>query len=293
MTLLEMFRSRRRSAGPAVPAEESTRPRFVLDVEMRTDVGCVRESNEDSVSIRHDHNAGSGDRALIVVADGMGGHNAGEVASATAVKIVEAAYPTMNQHPAESLKRALEEANAAIHRQASERPSMSGMGTTCTALLLQGEHAYAAHVGDSRLYLIRNGSIYLMTEDHSAVMELVKAGHIMLEEGRHHPDKNVVTRSLGGREQVEVSTWPQPLRVMSNDRFLVCSDGLYDQVEDHEMCETVRSQSTGDACQQLTNLARERGGPDNITIAIVAVRPVEETLPSQEPATREVEVSTR
>jgi protein phosphatase len=260
---------------------------------MRTDVGCVRESNEDSGSIRHDHNAGSGDRALIVVADGMGGHNAGEVASATAVKVVEAAYPLMNQHPAENLKRALEEANDAIHRQAAERPSMSGMGTTCTALLVQGEHAYSAHVGDSRLYLIRNGSIYLMTEDHSAVMELVKAGQITLEEGRHHPDKNVVTRSLGGREQVEVSTWPQPLRVMPNDRFLLCSDGLYDQVEDNEMYETVRSQSTGDACQRLVNLARERGGPDNITIAIVAVRPVDETFDSKAPATRQVEISRR
>jgi protein phosphatase len=242
---------------------------------MLTDVGCVRDHNEDCVSLLRELADGRPDRTLVIVADGMGGHNAGEVASALAVRLVEAAYPEMRIQPAENLKHALEHANAAIHKQALDHEEMRGMGTTCTALLLQDGYGYSAHVGDSRLYLIRNREIYLMSEDHSAVMELVTAGALTLEQARQHPDKNVITRSLGGKEHVEVSTWPHPLHLLADDRFLLCSDGMYDQIEDEEICWLVSSQSPANACRQLVDIARQRGGGDNISVAVVALRPVD------------------
>jgi len=252
------------------PAEKVDGKPLEVDAEMLTDVGCVRDSNEDNGRIFRHQTNGYVSGVLAVVADGMGGHAAGEVASAKAVEVLEKAYPGMqNTDPGGRLRRALEEANAAIHDQANREAEKRGMGTTCTALLLQDGYAYSAHVGDSRLYLIRNGTIYLMTEDHSAVMELVKSGALTLGEARHHPDKNVITRSLGSREKVEVSVWPEPLRVYAGDRFILCSDGLYDQVEDDEICATTLSNRLGESCEKLVQLARERGGPDNITVAVV------------------------
>jgi len=256
---------------PTRPVEKApTAPPLKVDAELLSDVGCVRDSNEDNGRIFRHQTNGYVSGVLAVVADGMGGHAAGEVASARAVEVLEQAYPAMQEsNPGQRLRQALEDANAAIHNQANRETEKRGMGTTCTALLLQDGYAYSAHVGDSRLYLIRNGAIYLMTEDHSAVMELVKSGDLTLSEARHHPDKNVITRSLGSRDKVEVSVWPEPLRVYAGDRFILCSDGLYDEVEDDEMCATALPNRPAEICAQLVKLARERGGPDNITIAVV------------------------
>jgi protein phosphatase len=212
-----------------------------------------------------------------VVADGMGGHNAGEVASAAAVKTLENSFAKMRTEPAEHLKNAFLDANASIHKQSLEEDSMRGMGTTCTALLLQDGLGYSAHVGDSRLYLIRNGGIYQLSEDHSAVMELVTLGEITMEQARHHPDKNVITRSIGGREQVEVSTWAEPMRLRAGDRFLLCSDGMYDYIEDEEIRRVATAESPLNACRQLVDIARERGGGDNISVVIVELRPLDNT----------------
>lgn len=209
---------------------------------------------------------------LVLVADGMGGHNAGEIASATAISVIEAAYEQMHAEPAAQLKEALENANATIHRKSTRNVETRGMGTTCTALLLQDGFAYSAHVGDSRLYLIRNQAIYLMSEDHSAVMDLVKTGELTLQEARHHPDKNLVTRSLGTHPEVEVSGWPAPLPLQPGDHFLLCSDGLYDQVEDDEMCAIVLPRKAADACEELVRKAKERGAPDNVTVAVVGLQ---------------------
>ena len=274
MSLLGLFRSKPAPAATAAPPAASVHVSYTVDAEILTDVGCVRDHNEDCISILCERDGNRGDRALVVVADGMGGHNAGEVASAIAVQQVEAAYSEMRTEPSENLKHALEHANAIIHKQSEDNKEMSGMGTTCTALLLQDGYGFSAHVGDSRLYLIRKRGIFLMSEDHSAVMELVTAGTLTLEQARQHPDKNVITRSLGGREQVEVSTWPHPLPLLAEDRFLLCSDGMYDQIEDEEICGIVSSQSPADACRQLVDIARQRGGGDNISVAVVALRPV-------------------
>lgn len=271
---------------------QSPAPAFELDANMLSDVGCARANNEDSGSIVRDSSSNQGSRLLVVVADGMGGHNAGEIASSTAISVIEAAYGRMQAEPAIQLKEALENANLTIHRKSTRNAETDGMGTTCTALLLQDGYAYSAHVGDSRMYLIRNDAIYLMTEDHSAVMELVKTGKLTLEEARHHPDKNLVTRCLGTRPQVEVSSWPEPLPLHPGDHFLLCSDGLYDQVEDDEILAIVPPRTAAAACEELVRVAKERGAPDNVTVAVVGLQPVARTPSTPSPVTRQIEVHT-
>jgi protein phosphatase len=277
MSFFDHFHSKTAPAATLQPPDEPAAPGFLIEAEVLSDVGCVRDHNEDCVSILHERNNSRGDRALVVVADGMGGHNAGEVASAAAVKTLENSFAKMRTEPAEHLKNAFLDANASIHKQSLEEDSMRGMGTTCTALLLQDGLGYSAHVGDSRLYLIRNGGIYQLSEDHSAVMELVTLGEITMEQARHHPDKNVITRSIGGREQVEVSTWAEPMRLRAGDRFLLCSDGMYDYIEDEEIRRVATAESPLNACRQLVDIARERGGGDNISVVIVELRPLDNT----------------
>ena len=148
------------------------------------------------------------------------------------------------------------------------------MGTTCTALLLQDGWAYSAHVGDSRTYLLRHDGFYLVTEDHSQVMEMVKAGILSLDEARHHPDKNVITRALGRQPEVDVATWPQPMLIQAGDAFLLCSDGLCDVLEDAEMQAVTSTHTAADACEELVHLARTRHASDNITVAVVKLLPL-------------------
>jgi PPM family protein phosphatase len=261
--------------------------KYDVVVGMSSDVGCVRELNEDSGRYvqPEDPEVLSLKGVLVVVADGMGGHSAGEVASRLAVEVVTRAYYEDRDDPRTALENAFHEANHEIHKAAEKDASKTGMGTTCTALVLQDGTAISAHVGDSRLYLVREGSIYLMTEDHSAVMEMVKAGLITLEQARHHPEKNVILRAMGSHPEVEVTTWQEPFPVRAGDRFLLCSDGLYDLVEDEEIKQIVMLSAPPTACDNLIALAKERGGHDNITVGIVgliaagdsAERPVPET----------------
>jgi PPM family protein phosphatase len=286
------FLKRRKITNP--PPVESPLPAelpqaYQLDVCLRTDLGCHREINEDSGRIVRSAGPYS-NRILIAVADGMGGHQAGEIASQRAIDIVSRAYSNgALEDPQEGLKRAVEQANREIYEQSQSSDHLKGMGTTCTVLALHDDTAYSAHVGDSRLYLIRGGGIYLMTEDHSAVMEMVKQGTLTLEEARHHGDKNVILRALGSRPQVEVSTWPEPLPVKVDDCFVLCSDGLYDRIEDNEIRDIATSRSAAEACDTLITMARERGGYDNITVAIVSLAaPVQES--ANTPATRELKV---
>lgn len=265
--------------------------KFDVVVSMSSDVGCVRELNEDSGRFIQpdDPELLLSKGVLIVVADGMGGHSAGEVASGLAVEVITRAYYEDGGDPRSALEKAFHEANNAIHKAAEKDASKNGMGTTCTALVLQNGTAISAHVGDSRLYLVREDSIYLMTEDHSAVMEMVKAGLITLEQARHHPEKNVILRAMGSHAEVEVTTWQEPFPVRAGDRFLLCSDGLYDLVEDEEIKRIVVLSAPQTACENLIALAKERGGHDNITVGIVSLRPEGETDASPVPETRTAE----
>ena len=242
------------------------------DIGMLSDPGCVREINEDSIRLVRPLDPDELARGvLVVVADGMGGHNAGEIASLLAVQAVVRHYADDLQDPAMSLARSVERANRVIVETANEDTRYRGMGTTCTALLLRGGLAYCAHVGDSRLYLMRSNDIFLMTEDHSAVMDLVRQGAMTHEEARHHPERSVIVRALGARHDVEVASWENPFTVRACDSFLICSDGLYDLVDDEELRDAMRGTAPQLACEHLVELARQRGGPDNITVAIVAV----------------------
>lgn len=248
-------------------------PELRIEAGVATDPGCVRELNEDMVRIIRpttpDELARRG--VLAVVCDGMGGHEAGEIASRLATETIVRRFETDDGDPLTLLTRAVQAANRAIFEAAERNRKLQGMGTTATALLLRGGHAYGAHVGDSRTYLVRNGDIFAMTEDHSAVMELVRRGVISREEARHHPEKNVISRALGSHRDVQVTGWPQPFAVLPGDAFLLCSDGLYDLVEDAVLLATVRDTHPQVACDRLVTLAREAGGHDNISVAILAM----------------------
>ncbi|MBL0169693.1 MAG: Stp1/IreP family PP2C-type Ser/Thr phosphatase [Gemmatimonadaceae bacterium] len=249
------------------------RPVLRSESGIATDTGCVRTGNEDAIRVIRpdapDQLASVG--VLAVVCDGMGGHEGGEVASRLAIDAIEQHFREDAKDPAASLARAVEKANRTVYDASQQDEKLKGMGTTCTALLVKGDQAYCAHVGDSRLYLVRDRDIFLMTEDHSEVMELVRRGIISREEARHHPDKNVILRALGVRRDVQVTSWPQPFGVRANDRFLICSDGLYDLVEDADILGAVLSYGTQEACDRLVSLARDHGGFDNISVAVLAM----------------------
>lgn len=240
-----------------------------------TDVGCVRTLNEDHVRLVHSHDelvlAERG--VLLVVADGMGGHLAGEVASQVAVDSIHRTYYASAGSPREALITAFTDANRAIHDLAERDGRLAGMGTTGTALALCGDQAFSANVGDSRIYLVRDERIYRMTADDSAVHDLVAKGLLTAEEARHHADKNVILRALGTAPEVTVASWEHPFPLRPGDRFLLCSDGLHDVLDDEEIRLAMVDAPPAVACERLIELARARGGPDNISAVVAEVKP--------------------
>lgn len=265
--------------------------KYEVVASLLTDVGCQREINEDCIRFVQpgDPDVANKKGLLVLVADGMGGHSAGEVASSMAIDVISRLYYQELGDPQSALKSAFNQASREIFEVSEKDENLKGMGTTCTALVLKNGTALAAHVGDSRLYLVRDGQIYLMTEDHSEVMEMVKRGLISLEEARHHPDKNVILRAIGSHPEVEVSTWDEPFPAREGDRFLLCSDGLYDLVEDDEIKRAVEHAEPQSACESLIALAKERGGHDNISVGIVSLLPAAEPQSRPVRQTREVE----
>lgn len=289
------------ASGPRVrPTVELARPvaadggaaELRIEAGVATDPGCVRELNEDMVRVIRPTSADELARrgVLAVVCDGMGGHEAGEIASRLATETIIRRFETDDGDALTLLTRAVQAANRAIFEAAERNKKLAGMGTTVTALLLRGGHAYGAHVGDSRTYLVRNGEIFAMTEDHSAVMELVRQGVISRQEARHHPDKNVISRALGSHRDVQVTGWPQPFALLPGDAFLLCSDGLYDLVDDDVLLATVRDTHPQVACDRLVTLAREAGGHDNISVAILAMSTTGTPARAAAVATRAVEI---
>jgi protein phosphatase len=230
----------------------------------RSDVGCHRQVNEDC--FRYTEPQGTDKGALAIVADGMGGHAAGDIASRMAVEIIDQLYYAQAGAAPSALERAFREANRMIYKASQSDLRLNGMGTTCTALALRKGLAVCAHIGDSRLYLVRGGAIYLMSEDHSAVMEMVRRGTLSRETARGHADRNIILRALGTRPEAEVAIWREPFPVRDGDCFVLCSDGLSDPVSDEEIKHAVLSAEPASACDQLIELAKERGGHDNITV---------------------------
>ncbi len=304
MSFLDKFFSRGAapSAGSARPTVEVARAagregrgsELRIEAGLSTDPGCVREINEDFARIiRPTSNDELRRRGLLaVVCDGMGGHEAGEIASRLAVETIVRRFESeeMDGDPVVALPRAVQAANRAIFDVAERNAKMRGMGTTCTVLLVRGGMAYGAHVGDSRIYLIRDGEIFLMTEDHSAVMELVRRGVISRDEARHHPDKNVISRALGSHRDVEATGWPQPFALRPDDRFLLCTDGLYDLVDEATILATARDVHPQVGCDRLITLAREAGGHDNISVAILSMAATYQPAAAGVRETRTIEI---
>jgi len=208
------------------------------------------------------------------VADGMGGHRGGEIASRIAVRSILAFYTADSSGDrSEALVRAFHEANQTIIQEAVSDSTLFGMGTTCTALALHAGRAYFAHVGDSRCYLLRKGRIQQITSDHSIVGEMVRSGIITDEDARTHPKRNVITRSLGAQPDVAAET-PDSMEIQSGDTFLLCSDGLTTYLSDIDLSVVLGTLPPDEACKKLVSMANEQGGRDNITVQVITVRSV-------------------
>ena len=246
-----------------------------IEVSSQSDIGCVRQDNEDSFGYWEPEDDGQFLRKgrLAVVADGMGGYEGGQEASRLAVETLVAVYRDFGgDDPQQALVKALQAAHEQIRQYSFAHPELWGMGTTCTAAAIVHDALYYAHVGDTRLYLIRGGQITRITRDHSYVGRLVEAGMISPEEAETHPQRNILTAALGTNPDLIMDSpgHPEPLR--PKDVLLICSDGLWGQVHDSEILDAVENNSAQQAGRQLIELARERGGPDNITVEILRLR---------------------
>ena len=231
-----------------------------------TDVGLRRTNNEDCVYA----DASNG---LFIVADGMGGHAAGEVASAMAVETICRQLPPMSPPPADaanSLKKAFLNASRSIRKVACVEETKRGMGTTLSVLYIEGETTHLAHVGDSRIYRLRGTDFEQLSIDHSLVAEQLRLGIISAEEARSSQMRNILLQAVGLEDKVDVFLLRQP--TLNNDLFLLCSDGLSDMIDDKQICALL--QQTGSiqqAAEQLIDAAKAAGGRDNISVVVVKI----------------------
>ena len=207
---------------------------------------------------------------LLVVADGMGGHAGGETASRLALDTIGRVFDRDFGEPETLLARAFWTANDEIHRVAASDPALHGMGTTGVAILIgPRDEGWVAHIGDSRAYRLRDGRFDQITEDHSWVCEEIRRGRITADEAREHPMKNVLLRSIGVAPNVEVTVTPIDLK--TQDRFLLCSDGLWGEVDDRAIAEVLARESPSRAVAELVDLANAHGGSDNVTVQVAAL----------------------
>ncbi len=243
----------------------------------RTDVGPVRDNNEDSLLL-------DTEMGVFVVADGMGGHAGGEVASEMAVNAVHSVLigqtdpdetqlvapdtlASTDQIMAERLRYAMNQASIQIRKESEERPETRGMGTTVVAIVVDGRNAYIAHVGDSRAYLLRGGELTRLTRDHTVVQQEIDAGRLTPELARLLPHRNLLTQSVGYHGPVEPDTSHH--EVQGGDVFMMCTDGLTDVLDDDRIAELMRGAAVEDLCDVLVDAALENGTQDNVTVAVV------------------------
>ena len=241
-------------------------------VSAQTDIGCQRGNNEDSFGYWEPEDDGQFSRQgrLAIVADGMGGYEGGQEASRLAVESVISSYRDFRgDDPQQALIEALHAAHRRIRQQAAAHVEFAGMGTTCTAAALIEKSLYFAHVGDTRLYLVRGGQMSQLTRDHSYVGRLVESGVLSREEAEHHPQRNILTAAMGTGIDLILDSPGRPEQLLSGDLLVLCTDGLWGQVRDAEILRIVENNDAEDAVRELIRLARERGGPDNITVQIL------------------------
>ena len=241
--------------------------KFKIEIGNHSDVGRVREINEDYFGSFHG-NYGE----LLIVCDGMGGHKGGEIASRLSVESIRNHFESLNNSfdPVKELKASIQSANNTLIDTAKRDPALNEMGSTVVITLLQDDKAYIANLGDSRIYMCSDGTIKQLTKDHSLVQQMVDSRMISLEEAKHHPQKNVITRSLG----IGLLTEPEvsdEIKIKEGDIFILCSDGLTTFVNENEVLKIVSNDSVQDAANKLVDLANSRGGEDNITVQIAKV----------------------
>jgi protein phosphatase len=239
-----------------------------MRVYCETNKGLLRENNEDSFIVEE-----SDRYNLYAVADGMGGHKAGEVASSIAIEVIRDCFK--ENIPKEEFKaptfiiESIDAANDRIRKEALNKDEYSGMGTTITLAVIDLEMniVYIANVGDSRAYIVRNNEIIQITEDHTYVNELIKDGEITPEEAKHHPKRNVITRAVGSEEYVHADIFE--IELIDNDVILLCTDGLTTHLSDEKILSTIMECGCEEGVQRLIKLANDNGGTDNITVIIV------------------------
>lgn len=251
----------------SLPTQQAGSLLETLETAGATDVGQVRMVNQDAFGEFGGTNDG---RRLLLVADGMGGHRGGEVASQLTIDTVRTCFERDSSEAGEFIRSSLETANQKVYEKSRADAELAGMGTTAVALLFDGsDRGWVAHVGDSRAYRLRGGELSQITDDHSVVGELVRRGQLTPEEARVHPQSNEILRAIGTQPEVQVDV--QQIELARGDRFLLCSDGLSGMVTDDEIAEVLGAEAPANAVRMLIERANLAGGTDNITVLIAIV----------------------
>jgi protein phosphatase len=249
---------------------------------MLTDVGCCRTLNEDAIACliprSDERNAKRG--TLAVVADGMGGHAAGEIASKLAVQTIFKTYYSSRRRPPGALATAFAAANHAVYTRGLQDSTCNGMGTTCTAAVVLNDHLFVAHVGDSRAYVLRGYALIQLTLDDSMVGQLVLDGVLSPDEARVHPQRNVLLKALGYHPALKPTVWRKGMPLTDGDLVILCTDGITDPIDESSIIHAVKRLAPIEACSALIAQARRAGGADNASIGILAIRTAE-TLVSE------------
>src|ERR1700720_748164 len=266
---------------------------FEIAGAMVTDVGRVRSSNEDAVAFvipsRNDPAASRG--CLLIVADGMGGHAAGEVASALAVEAVRRVYYSLQEPVPASLMIAFETANRAILEHGKNHPDCRGMGTTCTALAIHDGQVWLGHVGDSRAYLLCGGKLTQLGDDQTLHGQKIREGLMTEGESKTSEGGNVILQALGTGADVVPAVWEKGVPLLEGDTLVLCSDGLWNMVDDAAIAEIAARAAPQEACQNLVDAALEAGGYDNVAVGIFAVRPPAAPRAEPQTTTRRIEIA--
>ncbi|MGH9494714.1 MAG: Stp1/IreP family PP2C-type Ser/Thr phosphatase [Candidatus Sulfotelmatobacter sp.] len=255
-----------------MPVDWKTKPG--IEAASLTDVGLQRANNEDSSLYWEPESDAEFRRKgrLAIVADGMGGYEGGQEASRLAVETVRYVYDrNFDGDAQQTLNAAFHLAHDTIQRYGVDHPEFHGMGTTCTALSIIDQKLSFAHIGDSRLYLIRGGNISRLTRDHSYVGRLVENGIVRSEDAESHPQRHILTAALGSGRDITPDVPPQPVPLEEGDTLLLCTDGLWSLINEQNLLQTVQENSPSDACPKLVQMALDRGGPDNITLLVLRV----------------------
>ena len=237
-----------------------------------SDIGCQRENNEDQYAYWEPANDEEFARKgrLAIVADGMGGHEGGQEASRIAVESIQEVFAKTADADAQSLLlTGFQIAHERILDYAAGHPELHGMGTTATAIALLGNQLYYAHVGDSRLYLVRGANISRLTHDHSYVGRLVQNGVISAEEAETHPQRHILTAALGAGTEISPETPEHPIALQKGDVLVLCTDGMWSLLSEPEIQGIVVSNDPPEACRALVKTTKDRGGPDNITVQVL------------------------